>query len=290
MTNDRGKFGQRPPGQNSGQFQSKPGNDYQYFVANELDALARTPPASANLSLILDKYVGSNMKEPPDPGKQWLKDKFIGIYQSADRNITQKGFSSYRERWKVFLKAQGAATQEMSTAWRLAIHLGRSSVVENGSILLHPTLGFPYLPGQSLKGLARAYATQELQLPEAELDELFGWQHGNTASEGVLVFYDAIPVVWPDLKVDILNPHFGEWYSSNGARDKKPSDNGKLTPVYFLTVAPDSPFLFGVGTVARCRNEPQAPQWANRGLQLLTEALHELGAGAKTAAGYGQFK
>ncbi len=284
--NNRGRFG--PGGGGS----STP-TVYQYFVAKELESLAATPPVPTNFSLVLDKYVGASNTgkntNQLDLGKKWLKEKFVPLYTSGQKNIGLiKGLESYRQRWEAMLQSHGAATGEAKTVWRLAMHQGRASVVENGTILLHHTLGFPYLPGQSLKGLARTYAESQ-QLAPDHIDFLFGFQRKAEASEGALVFYDAIPTYWPTLKIDILTPHFGDWYGGKN-RGTLPTDNNRLNPIYFLTVAPGATFKFGVGPVARLRPDPQAGQWAAEGLKLLLEGLYELGAGAKTAAGYGQFE
>jgi CRISPR-associated protein Cmr6 len=55
------------------------------------------------------------------------------------------------------VKALKGQTFRRTTAWRFVTGLGRSHPVENG-FAWHHILGTPYLPGSSLKGLARSYA------------------------------------------------------------------------------------------------------------------------------------
>lgn len=101
---------------------------------------------------------------------------------------------------------------------------------------------------------------------------------GDTGSRGRVVFFDAVPVEPPVLKVDVMNPHYGEYYRSG---DVPPADYLSPVPVYFLTVDAGSRFAFAVGGADEkdCR---QAVSW-------LRGALREFGVGGKTSAGYGYF-
>ena len=90
------------------------------------------------------------------------------------------------------------------------------------------------------------------------------------------MFFDAVPTEVPQLELDVLTPHFPQWYSGQNS----PSDDQEPKPVLFLTVAPKSKFLFALAG-------PEAD--VNRAKEWLTLGLTELGAGAKTAAGYGWF-
>lgn len=123
---------------------------------------------------------------------------------------------------------------------------------------------------------------------------------------GRLVFYDAVPLSRePDLlQPDLLNPHYGDYYSSEG-RDTPPSDDQNPVPVPFLAVRPDVRFAFPY-RVRRDRRERWPGGKASDGeagesgegdaevlgqvQRWLEEALTTAGAGAKTAAGYGYFQ
>lgn len=96
------------------------------------------------------------------------------------------------------------------------------------------------------------------------------------------------------LEVDVLNPHYPKFYSS---KDRQvPSDDQNPIPVYFLAVKAEAAFLFPFHLRLLSQEEPSALGEASRD-QLtskvrgwLESALKTLGAGAKTAAGYGYFQ
>ena len=60
--------------------------------------------------------------------------------------------------------------------------------MENG-FAWHPTLGTPYLPGSSVKGLTKSWAQGEQQCPE-DVARIFGL----AGQIGTVVFLDAVPV------------------------------------------------------------------------------------------------
>lgn len=112
-------------------------------------------------------------------------------------------------------------------------------------------------------------------------------QRNKTASQeakahvGQIIFYDAWPVRWPILSVDILNNHHPSYYQN----EDPPGDWDSPVPVYFLSVPPDQSFLFAVGK----RRHDVPEELLELALDWLIGALVHEGAGAKTAAGYGQF-
>jgi CRISPR-associated protein Cmr6 len=107
---------------------------------------------------------------------------------------------------------------------------------------------------------------------------------GTTERRGEVIFFDAYPTQTPKLKLDILNPHYGEYYRN--PKNPKPTD--KLTPpadylnpvpTYFLTVDRGSAFQFALACKDKALAD-QARKW-------LLSALSGLGIGGKTSAGYG---
>lgn len=202
------------------------------------------------------------------------------------------------ERWENGI-ADGADTWELTTIWRLAAHLSRSTAMENAALCMHPVYGFPYLPGSGLKGVARAYAELEgVARAFAELEgyadsDEFARIFGTTACVGQIVFLEAWPKAWPELQVDILNNHHTEYYTNKGEKEEQkkrvavpPGDWESPIPVYFLTVAPQTTFRFALrkAHAGVCDDDLQtAREWLNGGLA-------QLGFGAKTAAGYGYFQ
>jgi len=102
-----------------------------------------------------------------------------------------------------------------------------------------------------------------------------------TGHIGKLVFLDAFPTTDPKIEVDIMNPHYPEYYSGN----KPPTDTQNPVPIPFLTVAKTN-FQFIVGTKGSSLQEYKID---NRSIDdWLKEALSVHGIGAKTAVGYGR--
>lgn len=214
---------------------------------------------------------------------------------------------------------------ELAIDWRLAIGLGTESVYET-SMTLHPVYGFPYIPGQALKGITRSWIIQEhfngnegKAISENEtFCKLFGCPKEITLElrdangefikedekvkkktyksilkkehQGFPIFFDAYPTAKPVLKVDIMNPHYGPYYSEG----KPPADYYNPVPIPFLTVEKTS-FQFVIGI--RDKDNIQVDDFngskdtiLNLTEKYLKEALQNQGIGAKTAVGYGYFK
>lgn len=181
-----------------------------------------------------------------------------------------------REAWLKPLEQQGLACRfRAKTDWRLAIGLAGASPLET-NIVFHRLYGVPMLPGSGLKGLALAVARSN-----GEHETIFGTQK----TAGLVDVLDAIPVPasgknW--IEVDVMNPHYPRWYRGEGS----PSDDQSPTPVFFLTVASGVEFEFAL----LCRTPTNETKDAlNKAKAWLIEGLKTLGAGAKTAAGYGYF-
>jgi cold shock CspA family protein len=144
----------------------------------------------------------------------------------------------------------------------------------------HRIYGFPLIPGSSLKGLARAYAELVAQASQEEITYVFGDAPGpgedaSTAHVGRAMFFDAMPMVPPKLEIDVMNPHYADYYQG----DVPPADYLSPTPIYFLTVGQGNRYLFAVAGLEKT----QAREWLEGG-------LHELGSGAKTTSGYGYWE
>ena len=99
---------------------------------------------------------------------------------------------------------------------------------------------------------------------------------GTQKEQGEVIFMDAYPVERVNLKIDIMNPHYPEYY----AKGEPPADWQTPKPIQFLTVE-KTKFEF----VLLSREEKilsKASEW-------LQSALENFGIGAKTALGYGIF-
>lgn len=240
--------------------------------------------------------------------------------RNAARHTDDKLLAAWCSRWQAGANAIHARTFACATDWRLIAGFGRKGPLEVG-FTFH-RYGFPYLPGSSLKGLARTAAVVELWnacsqsvelndldemlaepddqkysnrfsalLPEAlqadidlaaSIRSVFGTQD----NAGRVVFLDAIPDSGQtvNLELDILNPHYPDYYREG----RPPTDWQNPIPVYFLAVAAGTRFWFGVGW--------RLPTFTDDDSTLLEKAeawlqfgLQELGVGGKTSAGYGFF-
>lgn len=217
------------------------------------------------------------------------KDFLIKISGDLIKNVSKS--STYLEAYILRQRASYQSLKEagwqgdsftLKTDSRLILGLGSASVLETG-LTLHPLYGFPYLPGSGLKGLARAYAEITGESSPADLRVIFGsedkdHQQSSKNRLGSVTFMDGLPAVFPKLVVDIMNPHYGEYYQG----DKPPADYLSPVPVYFLAVERNMEFSF---TLLSSEEHllRKAVEWLKGGLTML-------GAGGKTNAGYGYFK
>ena len=191
--------------------------------------------------------------------------------------------------------------------WHFVTGLGLSHPVENG-FLWHPVLGVPYLPGAAVKGLVRSYmeAWDDSSESNTLRENFLNW-FGSEAKDprhqkeslraGWYVFFDALPWSRPKVKADVMTPHMGKWYECGDSIESTdsqpraiPADWHDPVPVPFLVV--DKPQLQFVVAIRlprihpdRARAEEQIETVVNR----LKDALGYVGAGAKTAVGYGVF-
>lgn len=168
---------------------------------------------------------------------------------------------------------------------RFVTGLGRAHPVENG-FAWHHTLGTPYLPGSSIKGVVRAWARMAGEDP-ARIDALLGkptcgHEH---ALVGVVDLLDGLPTEPARLEVEVMTPHYGPYYQQR----QLPGDWHSPVPIPFLVAA--AKLTLQIGVVARSRGpEGDNDAAVDTVCAWLVDALRELGAGAKTAVGYGRFE
>ncbi len=161
------------------------------------------------------------------------------------------------------------------TESRFVTGLGRSHPVENG-FAWHPTLGAPYLPGSSIKGMVRAWAREQVE-PSPNRD-IVARLLGEPGRAGSVCFLDAVPVAPVQLEADVMTPHYAGW-----SMNDPPGDWCSPTPIPFLTTAAGTKFLFGVVPCA-----PLEDGDLDTVFRWIESALAWAGAGAKTAVGYGR--
>lgn len=171
--------------------------------------------------------------------------------------------------------------------------MGNPHPLENG-FTWHPTLGTPYLPGSSVKGLVRAAIeiAYEGDDKPALLQRWFGTAKKGDVAEasGCFIFLDALPTKPCELKAEVMTPHMGKWYEKGGKnplhKEVQPGDWHSPVPVGYLT-ARNLSLQFAV--LPRAGNA-QAAQELEQVWQALDYALQWLGAGGKTAQGFGVMK
>ena len=172
---------------------------------------------------------------------------------------------------------RGGRAAVFTTESRFVTGLGRSHPVENG-FAWHPTLGTPYLPGSSVKGMVRSWAETDAD-PHPD-EETLARLLGKAGQAGSICFLDAVPVVRIQLEVDVMTPHYAGW-----SENDPPGDWRSPNPIPFLTTAAGGTFLFGF---VPCRAVADNDLCAVSGW--LRSALAYVGGGAKTAVGYGRFR
>ena len=242
--------------------------------------------------------------EPPSPNARlrdghaglWF-DKFCDRWRVQDRTWSMKSGKGSKLEWidtlttgKVgtagqieecasrlvrLIDRRGGRFAVCATESRFVTGLGRSHPVENG-FAWHPTLGTPYLPGSSIKGLVRAWARLDADpSPSRETVERL---LGDFGTAGGISFLDAVPIEPVQLEADVMTPHYAGWTTK-----EPPGDWCSPVPIPFLVTAAKTRFLFGV---VPCRADTDD---LSAVMSWLCSALAWNGAGAKTAVGYGRF-
>lgn len=180
---------------------------------------------------------------------------------------------------------------DFKTDWRFVSGLGNGHPFESGFIW-HRTLGVPYLPGSSVKGMIRAWAAQWLK--NEHVNELLGPENVSDETSGKcgkIIIFDAIPNKPPKLELDILNPHYGPYYEDPS---NPPADYYNPVPVFFLSVVKGAEFSFTVAPrPGAYKQDGSENNTISKDLDTvkdwLCKALENIGCGGKTAVGYGLF-
>jgi len=253
---------------------------------------------SGNAGLWYDKYCNT---WPVSPDSQCPEDwtltaggehdavcpKLEWINSLIDRAVGDaKLLEEFCARQAELLAGFGQSPLFFKTDWRFVTGLGREHPLENG-FAWHQVLGTPYLPGSSIKGMLRAYAEYWLEIGDDKEDlikRVFGSPVGETEakSAGSVIILDAIPLAPVKLEADVMTPHYGPYYQ-DGSGATPPGDWHSPVPLPFMVVSSDTSFQFGL-----------APKHSDAGSDLdvvrkwLADALDWIGAGAKTAVGYGR--
>ena len=178
------------------------------------------------------------------------------------------------------LAPNGLVQADFTPDWRMVTGMGEASVYET-NMTLHPVYGIPYIPASTVKGVLRHYLT-EMEVANEEIEMIFGNDDENSTTrkpvKGQCIFFDAFPLKAPRIELDVMTPHYPDYYSG----EKPPADWQSPTPIYFLTVGHGTPFRFFIGL------PPASTEHLRKTITTwLNEALQHKGLGAKTSVGYG---
>ena len=162
---------------------------------------------------------------------------------------------------------------EVRCPWR--IRVGGIRGPESMLLPAFDSLGIPFIPSSTLKGVARAVATLDPDFTKAEIEEIFG-DISSTSSMGKVIFLDAYPLPGigkqGGLKPDMAN---SIWKWKN---DDAPEYN--TNPNIFLSLEKPT-FVVGLRDTKNCSIQilNQTKQWLFKGLTQ--------GIGSRVNSGYG---
>lgn len=247
-----------------------------------------------NYNLILNKYIyGKNDFKnyaSLDCNNKVVKDLLEYIKERQEAII-----NAFKDNYKLIKKSFVLRSYS-----KLAIGMGEVSVREV-SIKLDHIYGIPFIPASSIKGAFRSYLNEKYsKLDDAEniiehtlITELFGTED----QKGKLIFLDTYPEKF-QLGVDIMTPHYGEYYSDG----KVPVDSLSPNPIKFPVVKEGSIFKFIIlspkpeYTLEDLKKTDLEKLGKKNKLKKLNiekefeNFLEEKPLGAKTSVGYGYFE
>jgi CRISPR-associated protein Cmr6 len=288
------RSGKQRGGKPRGRSQGQASASAQPLPADSGRLIKQYRKQSDNPGLLLDRYIPWRRRQTREGKDEWSlggqdKYRWLETVASSARQLDAL-LQENHARWQQIVQDAGAVKGitrfTATTDWRMVVGLGGGHVLET-AMTLHRIYGFPIIPGSALKGMTRAWVELEVKPDDDLVVAVFGTPPGETPMKaGQVIFFDAVPTQVPKLELDVMNPHYGDYYAEKKDRGRPipPADYLSPVPVYFLTVAGGCEFAFAV-----------APRNGNKGLAetaagWLKEALREMGVGAKTVAGYGYFR
>ena len=248
-------------------------------------------PETANTGLVYDRYADIWSGSPnwkPDEGARIAFLRQIIAHTAAERHLQQVKplLNALHERRRhLWQSVPHTCPVELTLTVPLASGTGMTHALEVG-FTWDRNLGVPYLPGSSLKGAVRAWATQwQDTVAQPSWRRIFGYldDPAGDARAGTVIVHALYPTTPPQLRLDVINPHYPDYYRDSSG-NIPPADWQSPNPVFFLTVPAGTRFVTALQP--RCPSDKDDVQIAR---DLLFEALRNLGAGSKTAVGYGLF-
>lgn len=278
--------------------------------------------SKGNFSLWFNKLIPLNNETKCKPCDQHGNDKeavqyYESVYNELKKNRTlehllDKKQKNQKQFCKIYEKAgYKIINYQAELKSPLITGIGQTHPNEVGMVFDH-TMGIPYVPASSVKGIVRFAHMLELiksdnikeykesdkdgeYIVESDLKTLIPAIFGGDADEekegkkkikklkGKVIFLDAYPAKVPYLHVDITNPHYGDYYNDEKG-EIPPADYLAPNPIKFLTVKKGTVFTFRalVSKDSVFLLQPVKTAFEN--------ALKNEGVGAKTAVGYGRFE
>lgn len=256
-----------------------------------------------NFHLLLNRYLEFEEAARPEENGKFAKLELDGLHETFRFDKQKIPFGTLCEKERKTVEALHGSSCAATFHYRTTecLLLGAASVLEN-SLRLHHIWGFPYIPASSIKGLVRSFVIESLFDEDESLAlrcptfrQLFG-SSGEAApqlkdSKGIVAFYDALPLNPPRLKMDIMNPHYQEYFGGSAP----PADYLSPVPIFFLTIDKGNTFQFCLGAAAvtplpeksKIVQQAGSRQSLDIAAYFLEEALKENGIGGKTSVGYG---
>lgn len=223
-----------------------------------------------------DRWESERFDKIAERGKQEWVSTVVGSNQRAGEPVLIT--EHHRRRAALIAELGGFVIPPLTLQSPFVTGLGYEHPIENG-FLWHPLLGTPYLPGSSVKGGLRAWLTTWNDEPDVA--RLLGSER----NVGAWTVFDALPIEPVRLGCEIMTPHDAGWRIREGT-ELTPSDWVSPNPIPFLVVQPGARFSFAF---APRRGGDARPEDAERIAVWLHEALDFIGAGSKTATGFGRF-
>jgi CRISPR-associated protein Cmr6 len=229
------------------------------------------------------------------------------LFKKSEISFSSKLLEKIQKKQKAYidcLKEMSVASFEIKakSSSPFITGLGSGHPTETGMILDRNT-GLPYIPASSIKGVLRLacainlaknkYSDGNVPDDDEKLVRYFGSESDKNPKRGQLIILDAYSENVPKLKLDIMNPHFRNYYrgkDDNGKEHKQPVETESPNPIKFLTVKEETAFVFRCAFMP-LENKIFSDEEIQRDVdEMFDTAFETVGFGGKTAIGYGRFK
>lgn len=253
-----------------------------------LRGIARKHCSEPHAGLWLDRFIVEQDKR----NKEARKTLVLEVAGISAPDCYQDVYKRWFETLESFAHAGYAILRvKAEVTGRIVLGIGNEGVLET-AVTLHRTYGVPYIPGSALKGLAANFARQYCGSDWKKESANYNVVFGDTEGSGCVVFFDAFLVAersgsentWRNpLHRDVLTPHHSGYYSGKKDTDGKllpPADWDDPNPVHFLSAT--GTYLMAIAASSGGEG------WLEAVMEILKNALKELGIGAKTSSGYGR--